>query len=79
MYQSELENFQHQLSWHNKYLEAAGVEELIFVYEDGLDDVGVFSLKTKEIEWFSDFESAEQYCVSSFPDANWETTGWKKD
>ena len=79
MYQSELENFQSQLLSHNRFLEAAGVDELVFVYEDGLDDVGVFWLGTKDIEWFSDFRDAEQYCISAFPNANWETTGWKKD
>lgn len=79
MYQSELEEFEDKLLWHNRYLEAAGVKDLIFVTNQGTDDIGVYSMTTHKAEWFSDFESAEQYCVSSFPDAYWETTGWKKD
>lgn len=79
MYQSELEWFKNELLLHNRFLEAAGVYELVFVYEDGLEDVGIFWTETKQVEWFADFESAEQYCMSVMPNADWETTGWKKD
>lgn len=79
MYQSELEDFERELEWHNRFLEAAGVTDLIFVTDQGTDDIGVYSMSKREVRLFSDFRDAEQYCVSSFPDAYWETTGWKKD
>lgn len=79
MSQSELEDFEDRILWHNRHLEAAGVKDLIFVGDGGVYNIGVYSMTTHKAEWFSDFEPAEAYCMGLYPDAYWETTGWQKN
>lgn len=79
MYQSQLEEFEREIMWHNRYLEAAGVNSLEFLSDGGVYNIGVYSLFSGKTKWFSDFESAEAYCVATCPEAYWETTGWQKN
>lgn len=79
MYQSELEEFEREIEWHNRHLEAAGVKDLIFIVDGGVDNIGVYSMTTHQAKWFGDFQSAEAYCVETYPEADWETTGWQKN
>jgi hypothetical protein len=79
MYQSELEDFEREIKWHNRHLEAAGVESLKFISDGGIDNIGIYSLPARNTKWFNDFESAEAYCMSLYPNAYWETTGWQRN
>ncbi len=72
----EREEFEAEIETHNRFLVAAGANDLVFITHAGAAEIGVYSLITHKVEWFLDFSDATAYCKQQVPDANWEETGW---
>lgn len=68
-----------ELDEHNRFLEAAGVDDLYFmvnIFGEYEFEVCVVDRKVDLRTWFYNWAEAEKFCVTSRPDAYWETTGW---
>lgn len=73
------EQIEIELDEHNSSLEAAGVDDLYFmvnIFGEYEFEVCVVDRKVDLRTWFYNWDEAKKFCVTSRPDADWETTGW---
>jgi hypothetical protein len=62
----------------NRLLEAAGVTEAEFIFRFYGDsyEIGLVLDGGKRTHWFWKWSEAQKLVMSTFPEADWEETGW---
>jgi hypothetical protein len=65
--------------WGNKALDKIGLGHIYFSLKfiDDFYEVAVNDQKTSKTIWFADFDEAHKHLVETYPNADWEETGWR--
>lgn len=79
------EDIMHENAWYQRALEAVGMDDQIELYAKivgwGSSLEFVVSRKLKdnwETRYFNTAEEAQKFIVESYPEVDWETTGWNR-